>query len=137
MAFEIRRVDYFNTRVEDYAGAAAKLLTVFAGAGISLLAFKADPLEPAGVRFTLFPDDSSKMIDGAKRAGVELDGPFPALLIQGNDESGALAGIYERLSRADIKPNGSNGIAGINGGYGVILHLTEEDCEKAEAALKM
>jgi len=88
-------------------------------------------------QFTLFPDDGSKMNDGAKKAGLNLDGPHSALLIQGDDESGALADIYEKLSQADINVYESSGIANIKGSYGVILYVKQEDCEKAMAALKV
>ena len=77
------------------------------------------------------------MIDGAKEAELELDGPYSALIIQGEDESGALADIYEKLSQAGINVNESSGIADIKGWYGVILYLEQEDCEKAAAALEM
>jgi hypothetical protein len=135
MALDIKRVEYYNTTVEDHAGEGAKLLSVFAGVGVNLLAFKAVAVEARGTQFSLFPNDGLKMTDGAKKAGLALDGPHPALLIQGDDESGALADIYERLSQAGIQVNESGGIAGIKGGYGVILYLTPEDCEKAAAAL--
>ena len=137
MAFDIKSVEYYNITVEDRAREASKLLSVFAGVGVSLLAFKAVPLEPGRTQFTLFPNDGLKMTDGAKKAGLELNGPHSALLIQGDDESGALADIYEKLSQADIHVNESSGIADINGGYGVILYLKQEDCEKAVAVLEM
>ncbi len=136
MAFDIKRVEYYNLTVEDHAREGSRLLALFAGAGVSLLAFKAVPSEPGCTRFTLFPDDGLKMTAGAKKAGLELDGPHPALLIQGDDESGALADIYEKLSQADIKVDESSGIADIRGSYGVILYLKREDCEKALAALE-
>jgi D-Tyr-tRNAtyr deacylase len=136
MALVIKRVEYYNVTVEDQAGAGSKLLSLFAGVGVSWLAFKAVPLEPRCTRFTLFPDDGSKMTAGAKKAGLELDGPHSALLIQGDDESGALADIYEKLAQAEIHVNESSGIADINGGYGVLLYLKQEDCEKAVAALE-
>jgi hypothetical protein len=137
MALAIKRVEYYNITVADHAGDGSKLLALFAGAGVNLLAFKAVPLEPLRTRFTLFPDDGSKMIAGAKKAGLELDGPHSALLIQGDDESGALADIYEKLAQAKISVNESSGIAAIKGGYGVILYLEQADCEKAAAALEM
>jgi len=138
MAFDIKRVEYYNTTVEDHAGEGAKLLSLFAGVGVNLLAFKAVSLEPMRTQFTLFPDDGLKMTDGAKKAGLKLDGPHSALLIKGyDDESGALADIYEQLSQADIKVNESSGIADIKESYGVILYLKQEDCEKAMAALEM
>jgi hypothetical protein len=136
MAFDIKRVEYYNTTVEGHAGEASKLLALFAGAGVSLLAFKAVPLQPRQTRFSLFPNNSVKMTEGAKKAGLELDGPHSALLIQGDDESGALADIYEKLSQADIHVDESSGIADIKGSYGVIIYLKQEDCEKALAALE-
>lgn len=137
MAFDIKRVEYYNITVEDHAGEGSKLLSLFASVGVNLLAFKAVPLEPMRTQFTLFPNDDLKMTEGAKKAGLELDGPHAALLIQGDDKSGALADIYEKLSQADINVNESSGIADIKGSYGVILYVKQEDCEKAMAALRV
>lgn len=136
MTLEIKIVDYYNFSVGDHAKDAPKLLSVFAGVGISLLAFKAVPFNAGRTRFSLFPNDGSKMIDSAKKAGLALDGPHSALLIEGGDESGALADIFEKLSQANIKVNESYGIADIKGSYGVVLYLEREDCEKALASLK-
>jgi hypothetical protein len=41
MAFDIKRVEYYNTTVEGHAGEASKLLSLFADVGVNLLAFKA------------------------------------------------------------------------------------------------
>ncbi|MBN1799705.1 MAG: hypothetical protein JW822_14105 [Spirochaetales bacterium] len=79
-------------------------------------------------RFSLFPDDSLKMKHGAEKAGLNLDGPHSSLLIKGyDDESGALADIYEKLSQADIDVYESSGIADIKGSYGVVLYLKHEE----------
>lgn len=76
------------------------------------------------------------MNDGAKKAGLTIDGPHSALLVQGDDKSGALADIYEQLAQADITVYESSGIAGIKGGYGVVLYVKQEDCERAMAVLQ-
>ena len=136
MAFDIKRVEHFNITVDGQIGEGSKLLSVFAGVGISLLAFKAVPVEHNRTRFTLFPNNPSKMIEAAKKTGLKLDGPHPALIVQGDDESGALADIYEKLSQAGITVHESSGIADIKGWYGVVLYLEREDCEKAAAALE-
>jgi hypothetical protein len=136
MALEIKRVEYYNITVGDLAREASKLLSVFATAGVNLLAFKAVPLGPQLAQFTLFPNDGSKMTEDAKKARLELDGPHSALLIKDNDESGALADIYEKLAQAGFAIPESSGIADINGGYGVVLYLDKEDCEKAIRALE-
>ena len=136
MALDIKKVEYFNFTVRDHAGEGSKLLALFAAAGINLLAFKAVPGESGRTRFALFPNDGSKIAAAANQAGLEIDGPYPALLVRGDDQSGALADIYDKLSQTNITVNESSGIADINGAYGVVLYLTEEDCEKAMAVLK-
>ena len=137
MAFDIKKVKYLNFTVDGHAGEGTKLLSIFAGAGISLLAFKAVPIGSNRTQFTLFPNDPSKMIEAAKKTGLKPDGPHSGLIILGNDESGALADIYEKLSQAGVRINESSGIADIRGWYGVVLYLGQEDCEKAAAALEM
>ncbi len=136
MALDVKKVEYYDLTVGAHAGEASKLLSLFAGAGVNLLAFKAVPLGPNRTRFTLFPNDGSKMAAGAKKAGLEIEGPHAAVLIEGDDKSGALADIFEKLSQAEITVNEASGIADINGGYGVVLYLKPEDCEKAAAALE-
>jgi hypothetical protein len=137
MTLGIRRVEYFKAAVGDQAGEASKLLSLVAGFGVSLLAFKAVPLGPGRIQFSLFPDDAAKMTSGADRAGLKLDGPHSALLIEGDDESGALADIYKKLAQAEIRVIESSGIADIKSGYGVVLYLKQEDCDKAAAAIRM
>jgi hypothetical protein len=137
MALDILQVEYYNITVEDQITNASKLLSTIAGAGVDFHAFKAIPVKPNRTQFTLFAKDSSKMTDGAKKSGLELDGPYFALLIKGDEKSGALADIYKKLSRAGIQVDEACGIADINAGYGVILYLKQEDCGKAMTVLKM
>ena len=137
MALDILQVEYYNITVEDQIANASKLLSTIAGAGVDFHAFKAIPVKPNRTQFTLFAKDSSKMTDGAKKSGLELDGPYFALLIKGDEKSGALADIYKKLSRAGIQVDEACGIADINAGYGVILYLKQEDCGKAMTVLKM
>ncbi len=137
MGLEIKKVEYFNITVEGDAGEGSKMLSVFAGVGVSLLAFKALPVGPGRTQFSLFPNDVSKMIEGAKKAGLEIDGPQAGLFIEGDDKSGALADIFRKLSEAGIKVHEASGIADIKGSYGVVLYLKREDCAKAMEALKI
>jgi len=137
MALDLLQVEYYNITVEDQIANASKLLSTIAGAGVDFHAFKAIPVKPNRTQFTLFAKDSSKMTDGAKKSGLELDGPYFALLIKGDEKSGALADIYKKLSRAGIQVDEACGIADINAGYGVILYLKQEDCGKAMTVLKM
>jgi hypothetical protein len=137
MALEILQVEYYNITVEGQIANAAELLSTIVGAGVDFHAFKAIPVEPDRTQFTLFAKDSSKMTDGAKKSGLKLDGPYSAVLIKGDEKAGALAEIYKKLSRAGIQVDEACGIADINAGYGVLLYLEQEDCDKAMSVLKM
>jgi hypothetical protein len=135
MALEVKRVEYYNVTVRGHIAEGSELLTTIADSGVDFLAYKAIPLEPERTQFTLFPIDGSKMTAGAIRAGINLDGPYPAVIITGDEKPGALAEIYRKLFQAGIQVEESSGIAHINGGYGVVLHLKHEDCDKAMAVL--
>ena len=137
MALEILQVEYYNVTVDGQITHASQLLSTVAGAGVDFHAFKAIPVKPNRTQFTLFAKDSSKMTAGAKKSGLALDGPYFALLIKGDEEAGALADIYQKLSQAGIQVDEACGIADINAGYGVILYLKQEDCGKAMTVLKM
>jgi hypothetical protein len=135
MPLDVQRVDYYNLTVEEHVAEGAAMLGTIVGAGVDFLAYKAVPLGAARTRFTLFPIDASKLMVGAAKAALAVDGPHPAVLVVGDERPGALADIYGRLARAGIAPEESSGIAHINGGYGVVLYLRPEDCDRATAAL--
>ena len=137
MAFKIRRVDYFYTTVKDQPGEAYKLLTSLAELGINLLAFTAIPIGPLHTQLSLFPEDSLKLQNEANKAKLVLDGPHPALLVQGDDELGALANIHMKLYEADINVYASNGVTDGHGCYGYVLYVKEEDYERATRALEI
>lgn len=137
MALDILQIECYNITVEDKITDAAKLLSTIAAAGVDFHAFKAIPVKPSQTQFTFFAKDSSTLTDGAKKAGLELDGPYFAILIKGDEKAGALADIYKKLSQAGIQVGEACGIADINAGYGVLLYLKQEDCGKAMTVLKM
>ena len=135
MTLKYRKVEYYNIAVQGHIAEGSRLLTTIADAGVDFLAYKAIPLEQNRTQFTLFPIEGSKMTAGAMKAGLKLDGPYSAVIITGDEKPGALAEIYGKLSQAGIQVEESSGIAHINGGYGVVLYLKQEDCDKAMAAL--
>ena len=137
MKFNILQVEYYNITVPSQITDAANLISTIAAAGVDFHAFKATLVEPDRTQFTFFAKDSSKMTEGVKKSGLKLDGPYSALLIKGDEKSGALADIYEKLSKAGIQVEEASGIADINAGYGVILYLKREDSDKAMTVLKM
>lgn len=131
----IRRVDYFSTTVRDRPGEGYKLLAQLAEMGLNLVAFTAVPVGPTHTHLTLFPEDSGKMQSAGQRAGMELDGPHPAFLVQGDDKLGALAEIHQELYRADVNIYASSGVTDGRGTFGYLLYVRPEDYERAAAAL--
>ena len=118
MAFTIRRVDYYYASVRDELGAAYRVLSQLAELGVNLLAFTAMPSGPSLAQFALFPDDPNKLIAQARTAGLPLDGPYHALLVQGDDELGALANVHEQLVEAGVDIFASSGVTDNRGAFG-------------------
>lgn len=131
----IRRVDYFNTTIRDQPGEGYKLLAQLAELGLNLVAFTAIPVGPNHTRLTLFPEDSGMMEAAAQRAGMQLEGPHPAFLVQGDDKLGALAGIHENLYNADVNIFASSGVTDGRGTFGYLIYVRPEEYDRAAAAL--
>jgi hypothetical protein len=137
MAFKIQRVDYYYVSVEDRPGEAYKLLSMMADVGVNLLAFNAVPVGPLRTQLSLFPEDSRILAEEARKAGITLDGPYPALLVQGDDELGALAGIHEKLYQSNVNVFASNCVTDGCGSYGYIIYVRPEEFKSATEALKV
>jgi len=57
------------------------------------------------------------------------------LLVQGDDEMGALAGVHERLVSAGVDIYASSGVTDGRGAFGYIVYVREDQFEKAVDAL--
>ena len=135
MAVRIRRVDYFYLNVKDQPGEAYKLLALFADRGINLLAFTAVPMGEQRTQLTVFPEDPGRLATEARNTGLALDGPHPALLVQGDDELGALADVHRRLYEANINVYAASGVADGKRGFGYLIYVKPDDFERAARAL--
>jgi hypothetical protein len=135
MAFAIRRVDYYYASVKDEPGAAYRILSQLAALGVNLLAFTAVPVGPTRAQLAIFPDDDGKLTSAARQAGLALDGPHGAFLVQGDDELGALAGVHERLFQAGIDVYASSGVTDGRGSFGYVVYVREDQFERAAQAL--
>jgi hypothetical protein len=135
MAYRVRRAEYFYTMVRDEPGEAYKLLSQLAGLGINLVAFSAVPMGPLRTQLTLVPDDPAQLVSEAKKAGLPLDGPHPALLVQGDDQLGALATIHQKLFAANVNVYASSGVANGTGGFGYLIYVRPEKYDQALVAL--
>lgn len=135
MAHEIRRVEYFHTTVPDRPGEAFRFLSALADAGVNLLAFTAIPVGILQTQLTIFPDESGRLQSIGTRLGLELDGPHGALLVRGEDVSGALVDVHERLYDAGVNVYAASGVAGSEGRYGYVIYLRPEEMGRALDAL--
>jgi hypothetical protein len=135
MAHDIRRVDYFNTTVKDRPGEALRFLSGLRDLGMNLLAFTAIPVGLLQTQLTIFPEDSPRLREEGRKAGFALDGPHPALLVQGDDAPGALIAIHENLYEAGINVYASTGVSSGGGSFGYIIYVRPEEFGRAADAL--
>jgi len=135
MAWRARRVEYFHATVNGDPDEAFGLLDRLAEQGVNLLALNTVPMGPNSTQMTLFPEDPLKLQSFAKNAGLPLIGPHPALLVQGDDELGALTRIHALLHRANVDVFASSAVTDGKGYYGYVLYVRAEEAEKAAAAL--
>lgn len=137
MAYTIRKVDYYHTTVRDRPGVAYKLLSQLADFGLNLVAFTAVPVGPSQTQLTLFPEDALKMESVAQRAGMRLDGPYSALLVQGDDELGALAEVHHQLFQGNVNVYAATGVTDGRGAFGYLIYLRPEDYGRATQILDL
>jgi len=135
MACNISRIEYFNTNIKDRPGEAYKFLSQLALLRINLLAFTATPISETDTQLTVYPENPKIMKNEASRAGLYLEGPYPALLVQCDDRLGALADIHLQIYEADVNVKSASGVTDGRGAFGYLIHVDPNDFDKAAAAL--
>ena len=135
MACKISRIEYFKTTLEDRPGEAYKFLSQLSLLGINLLAFSATPVSATDTELTIFPENPKFMKNEASRAGLYLEGPHPALLVQCDDRLGALADIHLQLYEAEVNVISASGVTDGRGAFGYVIHVEPDDFNQAAAAL--
>jgi hypothetical protein len=135
VAFTVSRVEYYYANISDELGAAYRVLTQLAGRGVNLLAFTAVPSGPMRAQFALFPEDPNELVAEARAAQLPLEGPHHALLVQGDDELGALARVHERLLEAGVDIYASAGVTDGRGAFGYVVYVREDQIGQAADAL--
>lgn len=135
MSFTVQPAEYYHTTVTDRPGEAYKLLSTLAERGVNQQAFSAIPVGPNSTQLSIFPQDPAKFNIEARNAGMTIDGPHYAFLIQGDDELGALIEIHEKFYKANINVYASSGIADGRGSFGYVIYIKHDDFERARATL--
>ena len=135
MATKTRRVSYYHTTVHDQPGEAYRLLSLLAGQGVNLMAFTAVPVGAALTQLTLFPDEKGKFETEAKNAGLHLDGPYQAILVQGKDHIGVLAELHQQLFEANVNVFAATAVTDGKGDFGYVIYVREGEYAHAAKAL--
>lgn len=137
MSYKVRKLNYYYAITQDKPGEAHKILSILADVGVNQLAFNTMQMGPERAQITLFPEDESLLVNVAKKAGLNLDGPYNAILVQGTDEMGALVEVHEKLHNANINIASSTAIADGSGSYGYLIYVRPDDYNKAAEALSI
>ena len=137
MSYKVRKLNYYYAITQDKPGEAHKILSILAEVGVNQLAFNAMQMGPERAQITLFPEDESLLLNVAKKAGLNLDGPYNAILVQGTDEMGALVEVHEKLHNANINIASSTAIADGSGSYGYLIYVRPDDYDKAAEVLSI
>ncbi len=131
MAVSVRCVEYYYATVDDRPGQAAQVLQLLAESGVDLLAFSVVPSGATHTQLMLFPAVPMQLLTAAKRANLEMTGPQHALLVQGDNELGALVEIHQTLAKEGVNIYASTGVTDTHDGFGYLLYVRPEDFTRA------
>jgi predicted amino acid-binding ACT domain protein len=136
MTLKFHKTEYFYAGVKDETGEGFRFLSRLATHKVDLLALTAVPFGPDRAQFTLFPMSSESLVDAAKREGIILDGPHAAILVHGEDQVGAFAGVLSKVAAAGVNVFSAQGMTDGRGGFGYVLYVKPSDVDKALEALR-
>jgi len=137
MSVTIRVVDYYNVTVTDEPWRSVRnpLTSKHKPKSIYWRSVLVPRVGPEHTHLVLFPENSQQLTRAANMRGMKLWGPSRAILIQGDDRLGTLAEVHHTLAAAQVNVFASNGVTDGQGGFGYILYVRGEDCERAARAL--
>lgn len=130
-----RKIEYFYTSIKDEAGEGFRFLSRLAARKVDLMAVTAVPFGPCKTQLTLFPTDATQLLAAAKREKLTIDGPHPAILVQGDDQVGAFADVLAKLAGAKINVFSAHGMTDRRGGFSYIIYLKPSDVGQALESL--
>jgi hypothetical protein len=134
MAVRCRFVDYYTIRLADRPGTGAKALGVFKGARVPLAAVHAFP-EGRGTQMDLVPIRRAPFLRAARKGRLRLSGRKRALLVEGDDRTGALAGVLDAIAAAKVNVTAVTGVRAGKGRFGAILWVKPRDVRRVARAL--
>jgi len=134
MAVKCRVKDYYAIRLANRPGTGAGALAALRRAGVALEAVHAFP-EGRGCQMDLVPTRRASFLRAALAAGLRPSRRKQALLIEGDDRTGALAGVLEKLAADSVNVTAVTGVRAGKGRFGAILWVKPRDLRRACKAL--
>ena len=131
----VRRIEYFYTSAREGSAEGVRLLSRLAARNVDWMALTAVPFGPDKVQFTMFPTIPESLIDAARAEKMALDGPHPAILVQGVDQVGAFASVLSKLANASVDVYSIQGMTDGRGGFSYIVYLKPSDIDRALKSL--
>ena len=135
MSDNIRRADYYYTKVKDAPGEAYRMLGHLKEKGVNLIAFSAFPSEDGMAQIDFIPEDPVEFEKVCRVAGVALSAKKQCFLVAGADRPGAVADILKRLADAKVNGTALDAVCAGTGRYGAILWVKPESMAAAGKAL--
>lgn len=135
MADIVRRVKCYYAEVPDRPGGAAKVLNALKVARVNLIAFTGFPTTAGRAELDLVPTNARAFLAAGRQAGIKLEGPDVAFLVQGADRVGAVADILTKLGRARINVVAMKSVAAGRRRYAAILWVKPRNVAKAAEIL--
>ena len=135
MADVIRKVSYFAMDVADKPGEAARVLTALSRAGVNLLAFSGFP-RGRRAQLDFIPEDVELFRRALSTAKLKVQSKKTGFLVQGDDRSGAVAEVLQKLADAAINVTAVDGVSAGAGRWGAILWVKPQSVNKAAKVLQ-
>ena len=118
-------------------------LNIIKGKTVSIIGYgsqghaHANNLQDSGVKVIVGLREGSPSAVKAQNAGLTLDGPHPAILVQGDCELASLVDIHEKLLQSHVNVFAANGISDGSGNYGYIIYIRANDFSRAAEVLNV
>jgi len=134
MAVKCRFVDYYAIQLADRPGTGARALRALGSARVALEAVHAFP-SGRGVQMDLVPTRGAALLRAARRAKLRPSRRKRALLVEGDDRTGALAGVLAEIAAAGVNVTAVTGVRAGKGRFGAILWVKPRNLRRAAKAL--
>jgi hypothetical protein len=122
--------------VPDIPGEAARILSLLRKAGIKLRGFCSFPKEAHRSRLDLFPDDSSKFVEAARRLGLTLSRKKQGFMIRSvGPTMEALTEVMVALAEKNINVTSVQSVSAEDGTNGTLLWVRQADVSRTAKAL--